>query len=160
MKMVNLFQQSTSVIQNKRHLVWGGRGQRSGAPLTGIAGDYWFALQGKDQLPRPVRSVQFSCVDTYTLLSAGPELQLLECHFDTRKDDMKRWWPRPGLCSRGRGRSSELRVNSVHVHQGPRGSRCGAVQAPGGAGGRLGRLELWPWCSAFHRFRTWGWCCL
>ncbi|XP_022274896.2 WD repeat-containing protein 27 isoform X11 [Canis lupus familiaris] len=46
---------------------------------------------GKDVFSKPVRSAQFYYVDTFVLLSSGPELQLLKYHIDTCKDEIQRY---------------------------------------------------------------------
>ncbi|KAM7135815.1 WD repeat-containing protein 27 [Molossus nigricans] len=46
---------------------------------------------GRDRLPKPVRCAQFYHLDSFVLLSSGPELQLLRCHLDTCKDEIKRY---------------------------------------------------------------------
>lgn len=48
------------------------------------------ALQGKDRSPKPVRCAQFYYLDSFVLLSSGPELQLLKYHLDTCRDEIKR----------------------------------------------------------------------
>ncbi|KAF6270245.1 WD repeat domain 27 [Rhinolophus ferrumequinum] len=53
---------------------------------------------GKDLLPKPVQSAQFYYIDTFILLSSGPEVQLLTYHIDTCKDEIRRYKPK----SRGR----------------------------------------------------------
>ncbi|XP_034525380.1 WD repeat-containing protein 27 isoform X2 [Ailuropoda melanoleuca] len=45
---------------------------------------------GKDVFSKPVRSAQFYYIDTFILLSSGPELQLLRYHVDTCKDEIQR----------------------------------------------------------------------
>ncbi|KFO31263.1 WD repeat-containing protein 27 [Fukomys damarensis] len=51
-------------------------------------------LLGRDVLPRPVQAAQFYYMDTFILLSSGPELWLLKYHLDTCKDELKRYKPR------------------------------------------------------------------
>uniref|UniRef100_G1MEY0 WD repeat domain 27 n=1 Tax=Ailuropoda melanoleuca TaxID=9646 RepID=G1MEY0_AILME len=46
---------------------------------------------GKDVFSKPVRSAQFYYIDTFILLSSGPELQLLRYHVDTCKDEIQRY---------------------------------------------------------------------
>nr|KAF6462384.1 hypothetical protein HJG59_011400 [Molossus molossus] len=46
---------------------------------------------GRDRLLKPVRCAQFYYLDSFVLLSSGPELQLLRCHLDTCKDEIKRY---------------------------------------------------------------------
>ncbi|XP_023567753.1 WD repeat-containing protein 27 isoform X2 [Octodon degus] len=48
-------------------------------------------LLGRDVLPRPVQAAQFYYVDSFILLSCGPELWLLKYHLDTRKDELQRY---------------------------------------------------------------------
>ncbi|GAB5572062.1 WD repeat-containing protein 27 isoform X14 [Prionailurus iriomotensis] len=45
---------------------------------------------GRDLFPKPIRSAQFYYLDAFILCSSGPELQLLKCHIDTSKDEMRR----------------------------------------------------------------------
>uniref|UniRef100_H0WAA9 WD repeat domain 27 n=1 Tax=Cavia porcellus TaxID=10141 RepID=H0WAA9_CAVPO len=44
-----------------------------------------------DVLPRPVQAARFYYLDTFILLSCGPELWLLKYHLDTCKDELKRY---------------------------------------------------------------------
>ncbi|XP_054451167.1 WD repeat-containing protein 27 [Pteronotus mesoamericanus] len=46
---------------------------------------------GKDVVAGPVRAAQFYYLDSFLLLSSGPELLLLKYHVDTRKDEIKRY---------------------------------------------------------------------
>nr|XP_023419434.1 WD repeat-containing protein 27 [Cavia porcellus] len=48
-------------------------------------------LLGRDVLPRPVQAARFYYLDTFILLSCGPELWLLKYHLDTCKDELKRY---------------------------------------------------------------------
>uniref|UniRef100_A0A452TTB0 WD repeat domain 27 n=1 Tax=Ursus maritimus TaxID=29073 RepID=A0A452TTB0_URSMA len=45
---------------------------------------------GRDVFSKPVGSAQFYYIDTFILLSSGPELQLLTYHVDTCKDEIQR----------------------------------------------------------------------
>ncbi|KAM5228748.1 WD repeat-containing protein 27 [Ctenodactylus gundi] len=51
-------------------------------------------LLGREKLPQPVRAAQFYYMDAFILLSSGPGLQLLKCHLDACRDDMKRYKPK------------------------------------------------------------------
>ncbi|XP_045626528.1 WD repeat-containing protein 27 isoform X2 [Ursus americanus] len=46
---------------------------------------------GRDVFSKPVGSAQFYYIDTFILLSSGPELQLLTYHVDTCKDEIQRY---------------------------------------------------------------------
>ncbi|XP_047714961.1 WD repeat-containing protein 27 isoform X3 [Prionailurus viverrinus] len=46
---------------------------------------------GRDLLPKPIQSAQFYYLDAFILCSSGPELQLLKCHIDTSKDEIRRY---------------------------------------------------------------------
>ncbi|XP_066104266.1 WD repeat-containing protein 27 [Saccopteryx bilineata] len=46
---------------------------------------------GRDRLPKPVRAAQFYYIDSFILLSSGPDLQLLKYHVDTCRDEIKRY---------------------------------------------------------------------
>ncbi|XP_013366201.1 PREDICTED: WD repeat-containing protein 27 isoform X3 [Chinchilla lanigera] len=48
-------------------------------------------LLGREALPQPVQVAQFYYMDTFILLSSGPELWLLKYHLDTCKDELKRY---------------------------------------------------------------------
>ncbi|XP_008587400.1 PREDICTED: WD repeat-containing protein 27 [Galeopterus variegatus] len=48
-------------------------------------------LLGKDMFSKPVQSAQFYYMDTFILLSSGPECQLLKYHIDTCKDEIQRY---------------------------------------------------------------------
>ncbi|ELK36603.1 WD repeat-containing protein 27 [Myotis davidii] len=50
---------------------------------------------GTDVFPEPVHHAQFYYLDSFVLVSSGPEFQLLRPHLDTRKDEIKRWAARP-----------------------------------------------------------------
>lgn len=43
--------------------------------------------------PEPVHHAQFYYLDSFMLVSSGPEVQLLRHHLDTRRDELKRWAP-------------------------------------------------------------------
>lgn len=59
----------------------------------------------------PVHHAQFYYLDSFVLVSSGPEFQLLRLHLDMRKDEIKRWAGRPvwshGSCG-GRKRVSAI----------------------------------------------------
>lgn len=70
-----------------------------------VGSNYRSALQGRDLFPKPIQSAQFYYLDAFILCSAGPELQLLKCHIDTSKDDIRRYVASSfifSLCSGGR----------------------------------------------------------
>ncbi|XP_043448720.1 WD repeat-containing protein 27 isoform X1 [Prionailurus bengalensis] len=46
---------------------------------------------GRDLFPKPIQSAQFYYLDAFILCSSGPELQLLKCHIDTSKDEIRRY---------------------------------------------------------------------
>ncbi|XP_072878354.1 WD repeat-containing protein 27 isoform X3 [Chlorocebus sabaeus] len=48
-------------------------------------------LLGRDMFSKPIQSAQFYYIDSFILLSSGPEFQLLKYHIDTCKDEMKRY---------------------------------------------------------------------
>lgn len=48
-------------------------------------------LQGTDVFPEPVHHAQFYYLDSFVLVSSGPEFQLLRLHLDARKDEIRRW---------------------------------------------------------------------
>lgn len=59
-------------------------------------------LQGTDVFPEPVHRAQFYYLDSFMLVSSGPELQLLRHQLDPRRDELKRWAARgPRLCMGG-----------------------------------------------------------
>lgn len=49
--------------------------------------------------PEPVHHVQFYYLDSFMLVSSGPELQLLRHHLDPHRDELRRWVARQGLVS-------------------------------------------------------------
>uniref|UniRef100_A0A8D2BE83 WD repeat domain 27 n=1 Tax=Sciurus vulgaris TaxID=55149 RepID=A0A8D2BE83_SCIVU len=51
-------------------------------------------LLGRGRRSKPVQSAQFYYMDAFILLSSGEELQLLEYHVDTSRDEIKRYEPR------------------------------------------------------------------
>ncbi|XP_014652929.1 PREDICTED: WD repeat-containing protein 27 [Ceratotherium simum simum] len=46
---------------------------------------------GKGMFSKPIQSAQFYYMDTFILLSSGPECQLLKYHVDTCKEDLRRY---------------------------------------------------------------------
>ncbi|XP_054578582.1 WD repeat-containing protein 27 [Eptesicus fuscus] len=54
---------------------------------------------GTDVFPEPVHHAQFYYLDSFMLVSSGPELQLLRHQLDTRRDELKRYKPR-SRCTR------------------------------------------------------------
>ncbi|XP_037673686.1 WD repeat-containing protein 27 isoform X2 [Choloepus didactylus] len=46
---------------------------------------------GKGMFSKPIQFVQFYYIDSFILLSSGPEFQLLKYHIDTCKDEIKRY---------------------------------------------------------------------
>ncbi|XP_076976999.1 WD repeat-containing protein 27 isoform X2 [Tamandua tetradactyla] len=48
-------------------------------------------LLGKDVFSKPIQFAQFYYIDSFILLSSGPEFQLLKYHIDTCKDEIKRY---------------------------------------------------------------------
>ena len=48
------------------------------------------ASQAPDAFPKPVTSAQFYYMDTFILLSSGPEFCLLKYHIDLCRDDIRR----------------------------------------------------------------------
>ncbi|XP_069930657.1 WD repeat-containing protein 27 isoform X2 [Oryctolagus cuniculus] len=80
-------------------------------------------LLGKDVFPRPVHSAQFYFVDTFLLLSSGPDVRLLQYHLDACRDELKRYKPRSSVkpvhrLSVGSGAdvTSLSAVNDFHSH--------------------------------------------
>ncbi|KAM8788016.1 WD repeat-containing protein 27 [Rhynchonycteris naso] len=69
---------------------------------------------GKDRLPKPVHAAQFYYIDSFILLSSGPELQLLRYHIDACRDEIKRYRRRSHcapifrLCSTGAAEITSL----------------------------------------------------
>nr|XP_045015341.1 WD repeat-containing protein 27 [Jaculus jaculus] len=51
-------------------------------------------LLGPDMFPKPITSAHFYYMDAFILLSSGPQFQLLKCHLDPRRDDVKRYKPK------------------------------------------------------------------
>ncbi|XP_045433070.1 WD repeat-containing protein 27 isoform X2 [Pipistrellus kuhlii] len=54
---------------------------------------------GTDVFPEPVHHVQFYYLDSFMLVSSGPELQLLRHHLDPRRDELRRYKQR-SRCTR------------------------------------------------------------
>ncbi|XP_058145701.1 WD repeat-containing protein 27 isoform X2 [Dasypus novemcinctus] len=48
-------------------------------------------LLGKGMFSKPIQFAQFYYIDSFLLLSSGPELHLLKYHIDTCKDEIKRY---------------------------------------------------------------------
>ncbi|XP_040614205.1 WD repeat-containing protein 27 isoform X1 [Mesocricetus auratus] len=51
-------------------------------------------LLGPDSFPKPVTAAQFYYMDTFILLSSGPEFRLLKYHIDLCRDDIRRYKPK------------------------------------------------------------------
>ncbi|XP_058526983.1 WD repeat-containing protein 27 isoform X1 [Ochotona princeps] len=51
-------------------------------------------LLGRGVFPRPVHSAQFYYMDTFLLLSSGPDVHLLKYHLDPCRDDLNRYSPK------------------------------------------------------------------
>lgn len=49
------------------------------------------ASQAPDAFPKPITWAQFYYMDTFILLSSGPEFCLLKYHIDLCRDDIRRW---------------------------------------------------------------------
>ncbi|EGW13508.1 WD repeat-containing protein 27 [Cricetulus griseus] len=47
--------------------------------------------QGPDFFPKPITSAQFYYMDSFILLSSGPEFRLLKYHIDLCRDDIRRF---------------------------------------------------------------------
>ncbi|XP_035296345.1 WD repeat-containing protein 27 isoform X2 [Cricetulus griseus] len=51
-------------------------------------------LLGPDFFPKPITSAQFYYMDSFILLSSGPEFRLLKYHIDLCRDDIRRYKPK------------------------------------------------------------------
>ncbi|XP_051062008.1 WD repeat-containing protein 27 [Phodopus roborovskii] len=51
-------------------------------------------LLGSDSFPKPITCAQFYYMDTFILLSCGPEFRLLKYHIDLCRDDIRRYKPK------------------------------------------------------------------
>ncbi|XP_051020322.1 WD repeat-containing protein 27 [Acomys russatus] len=80
-------------------------------------------LLAADSLPKPVTCAQFYYLDTFILLSSGPEFCLLKYHIDLCRDDIRRYKPK-GRCkpvfrlavSSGADVTSLSAVNGFYSH--------------------------------------------